>query len=447
MDGNKDGVLNSLVGKVVDDYIATKLKNGATIQATKLNGARSTVILIGYNAGGFYEEGHGKGSNDGISHFLEHMVFKGNERINARFINEAFTKFGALPNAYTSYYKTVYFSKAPKKNFEKVINLWLDILNGFSLPEKDFEIERQVVLQEIKIHNDDPLSYAISSSQNILFENTPYGHDILGSIESLEGITREMMLEYVNQRYTPENMDVVVVGDLPIEDVIASIEQKINNSNRGSARTKHDEPWDYFSRKWKGKTGFVREERAHPIANVVISWPIKISSIDEFFYPFILMEDLLNEGKTSLFYKKIVSKGLCSNVEFNIEKMPIMSFAQLYFSAEPKNVPVIYDKILKIFGDLKNNQLEPQLVDYLKKREARNLLLSMEDSMNLAQVIFRRLSIFNKFSDPKMTFRDVENITFDKMNAVKDILFSEFDAQVFACGNIPKEWEPKTSLE
>nr|MDO8119582.1 insulinase family protein [Candidatus Sigynarchaeota archaeon] len=122
--------------------ILERLDNEMPIIIVPVPGARTATIAVGYKAGGFYETGFGAGSNDGISHFLEHMFFKGTPTMNTKEINEAFTRLGAMLNAFTSHEMTTYYAKVPVRNLEKAINLWGEMLSHVELDPTEFELER-----------------------------------------------------------------------------------------------------------------------------------------------------------------------------------------------------------------------------------------------------------------------------------------------------------------
>jgi predicted Zn-dependent peptidase len=147
----------------------------------------------------------------GVSHFLEHMMFKGTPRRTAMDVNLDFDRIGAQYNAYTSEEHTVYYASVLPEYLPHVIDILGDILRP-SLRQEDFDTEKQVILEEIKMYEDSPASTAWDRARRIYFADHPLGNTILGTTESIRALTREQMQHYYDRRYGAGNIVAVAAG-------------------------------------------------------------------------------------------------------------------------------------------------------------------------------------------------------------------------------------------
>ena len=196
------------------------LANGLRVIAETTPSARSAAV-------GFFVQ---TGARDetpaeaGVSHFLEHMVFKGTPRRTALDVNLDFDRIGADYNAYTSEENTVYYAAVLPEYLPKAIDLLADILRP-SLREEDFRTEKQVILEEIKMYEDNPGSTAWDQARRLHFAGHPLGNTILGSTESITALTAAQMREYFSRRYAAANVVVAAAGNFDWNHFLMLIER------------------------------------------------------------------------------------------------------------------------------------------------------------------------------------------------------------------------------
>jgi len=193
-------------------FLQKKLDNGLTVVGEVNEQAASM-------AGGFFVK---TGSRDeapevsGVSHFLEHMVFKGTERRNAFEVNLAFDEMGANYNAFTSEENTVFYGSVLPEFQDPLLDLLCDILRPV-LREEDFKVEKNVILDEIALYQDQPKFRVYEKLMAEHFSPHPLGNSILGTNESIGNLRADQMRGYFERRYSPSNITVVGVGNLDFE--------------------------------------------------------------------------------------------------------------------------------------------------------------------------------------------------------------------------------------
>ena len=197
----------------------TTLDNGLKIIA-EINPAAATL------AAGFFAR---TGSRDetpevaGVSHFLEHMMFKGTERRSAFDVNLEFDRMGASYNAFTSEENTVYFAAVLPEFQDATLDLLGDMLRP-SLRSEDFDLEKNVILDEIARYEDLPTYRCYEKAMAAHFAGHPLGNSVLGTPQSIRALKREQMLAYFERRYSPTNVTVVGVGNIDFGAFVAKVE-------------------------------------------------------------------------------------------------------------------------------------------------------------------------------------------------------------------------------
>src|SRR4030042_5357925 len=137
---------------------------------------------------------------NGVSHFLEHMVFKGTERLSPFAVNEAFDRTGAQYNAFTSEENTVFYAAVLPEYLAEITKLWIEMMRP-ALRTEDFNIEKNVIKEEIAMYKDQPNYDVLDRCRALYFGGHPCGHSVLGTGENIEAMTAEQMREYFSNRY------------------------------------------------------------------------------------------------------------------------------------------------------------------------------------------------------------------------------------------------------
>jgi len=184
-----------------------ELKNGLRVIAEVVPGARS--VALGY----FVKTGARDEAKEesGVSHFLEHMVFKGPEGMDALSVNLAFDRLGAQYNAFTSEEATVYYGAVLPEFTFPLLELFSRLMRP-ALRQEDFDTEKKVILEEIARYQDRPGFMAYDWARARFFQGHPLGNSVLGTVESITALTREAMAAYHERRYLPKNMVLAATG-------------------------------------------------------------------------------------------------------------------------------------------------------------------------------------------------------------------------------------------
>ncbi len=216
-------------------YKKTTLSTGLRVITVPQNDTETVTILVLVKTGSKYE------SKDiaGISHFLEHMFFKGTtNRKNAIEVIEPLDEIGGLCNAFTGEEYTGYWAKVDNKHIDIIIDWVSDIYLNSTIPTKEIEKERGVIKEEFNMYLDNPMMYLSEVWKRVLYGNQPAGRDIIGTKSTILNITRKQIVDYMKSQYTATNTVVCVAGKISENEVIKKIEKAFKNISGKKAKNK-----------------------------------------------------------------------------------------------------------------------------------------------------------------------------------------------------------------
>lgn len=279
-----------------------KLSCGATLVMEQTDYVQSAALGIWVRAGASHEED----ANSGVSHFIEHMMFKGTDKRTAKEIAEDVDKIGGMFNAFTGKEATCYYIKTLSSNICAGAEILLDMLTGSRFDTVEMDKERQVILEEIKMVKDNPDDDVYDTISEVVNCGNPLGRSILGTPESLAGIDRDRMLEYFRKEYTCDSIVIAICGNFDPAKIEAIFEEGLTGlkpaKKLAEVNLKHYRP-DYVVK--------VRDiEQTH----ICLATP-GVSLVDEKYYAFVLMNSIFGGSMSSRLFQNIrEEKGLAYSV-------------------------------------------------------------------------------------------------------------------------------------
>lgn len=333
----------------------TKLKNGLTLITINLPHLDSVTSLVAVGAGSRYET---KKIN-GISHFLEHMFFKGSRKFpTAEIIANLVDGIGAVNNAATDKEVTFYWIKSSKKHIELASDILSSMIKESLLSEVEIEREKGVIVEELRMYRDDPSRYVWNLYEALQFGNKPLGWDIGGDEKTVNSLLRENLTDYMDALYSPKNMVLVYAGSLP-----KNIEKIAQN---------------YFEDLPQRSTAeflpFKAKEQAHPKVNIFYkktdqaNLVLGVESYDRYDpkrYVAKVLSVILGEGMSSrLFIQIRERRGLAYHVGANFNLYKDTGSFTVYAGLKLEK---IYEALQVIKAELSRITLEKVTQDELKK--------------------------------------------------------------------------------
>jgi predicted Zn-dependent peptidase len=215
---NKTQLHDFLTSKGKMAFLASKLQNGLTILTYRMPNVNSIAMNLIAKVGSRCEDS----AEVGMSHFLEHMAFKGTKTRSARKIAEEFDSIGGQFNAYTGYEQTIYYAKVLNDNFEKGLEILADIIQNSVFSAVDIEKEYKVILQEIAQVQDNPDDLVYEEFTKLAYKDQPLGRSILGDQNTLSKFNSDSFAKYLNKYYNAENIYLSIAGNVDHDHVVAT---------------------------------------------------------------------------------------------------------------------------------------------------------------------------------------------------------------------------------
>src|SRR5918998_3085558 len=205
------------------------LPDGLRIVTEEMPHTHSVSMGIFTQVGSRYETAR----LSGVSHFLEHMFFKGTTKRTSKQISEAIEGIGGALNAYTSYDSTVYYAKVANIHFDRAVDTLSDMLLNSLFDPKEIEKERRVIIEEINMSLDQPAEWVHQLLDETLWGDQPLGRDIAGTAETVASITRDDLLAYRDQHYTYPSTVISIAGNIPSEVMVEAWSRTLERYRRG----------------------------------------------------------------------------------------------------------------------------------------------------------------------------------------------------------------------
>lgn len=401
-------------------------KNGLRLIHEKNN--KNVVSLnIMFNVGSQNETK----SEEGYSHFIEHMIFKGTKNINSFEIMDKLTFLGADYNAFTSKIATKFVFKCLAENFEKCFEIYADILVNAEFDSTELDRERQVVIEEMKRCDDEPTEVMYKRAMDNYFAGLPYAHDELGDEKIIESVTREQLLEYKNRFYKPENCVISVVGNIDFEELDKIVEKYFASKFDYEAVPNK---FDFEPYKINISKRYDIVERDDNQANVCVV--IKsVSSNDEQKFACDLYTSILGSSQNSRLFKVIREKlGLVYTIFAYNEMSGKAGELLIVFGTRPKNVKKAMVEIKKTILDFAEHGATEEELTRAKNWKKSCLAFGTETNGDLAEINGTIFNIFNKVFDSKDRLQKTESVTLEQVNEFAKRIANETVLNVVAVG-------------
>jgi predicted Zn-dependent peptidase len=281
----------------LNDPVIHQLANGLTIIAEQIP-VNAVNLNLWLNVGSAVESD----AINGMAHFLEHMIFKGTQRLQSGEFEAQIEARGATANATTSQDYTHYYITTAPQDFADLAPLQLDVLLNPAIPDDSFERERYVVLEEIRRSEDNPRRRSYQHLADLGFDKLPYRRPVLGPIPVIEQLQPQQMRDFHRGWYHPDSMVAVAVGNLPVEQLIATVEKSCFNC----MSDRHDEAYPRHQRQsLEQETAFshiVRSEQLDPSlqqARLMLLWRVPGLLNSQETYALDVLANILSHGRTA----------------------------------------------------------------------------------------------------------------------------------------------------
>ena len=410
-------------------YQKTTLDNGLRLITSVMPHTRSVCINIFIGTGSRYEAG----DEAGISHFIEHLLFKGTEkRPTARAISEAIESVGGIINGGTDKELTVYWAKVPQHHFSLALDVLSDLLLHPRFDPEAIERERRVIIEEINMSRDVPSQRANMLIDELVWPNHPLGRDIAGSRESVKAITRDDMLHYLKRQYQPDNTVISIAGNVQQPDIITPVSQTLGNW----ASTQPKSGYTAYEPR-QGKRLKI-ERRKTEQAHFCLALP-GLPLLHPQRFTLDLLNAILGEGMSSRLFTEIRERlGLAYSIHSYVEHYLDSGAVTVYAGVEPKKLETTIRAIREQLEALKTAVPEPELSKAKEFAKSR-LLLRLEDSRNVAGWLGGQEILTKRILNPDQLLSIIEAITAEELTELAQKLIKATELRLAVVGPVAKQ--------
>lgn len=350
----------------------------------------------------------------GVSHYIEHMMFKGTENRNAREIAADIDKIGGQMNAFTSKESTCYYVKVLKDNFEKGAEVLLDMLSNSLFDKIEMDKERQVICEEIKMIEDQPDDLAHDVVSEILFKGNPLGNSIIGTPSSLNRISRKVLTEYFDTQYTRDSIVVSVAGNINPDQVCAYLEDKFDKLS--ASKPVHENGYTPYEKKHKVIVKDIQQSHLCLATRA-------ISLIDPRYYAFSVLNNVMGGSMSSRLFQNIrEEKGLAYSVYSMLSCFSSDGYFNIYAGVSHDKIGAAIGGIREELEILGSQGITEEELSASREQLKSSYIFGQENVASRMFAIGKNLILLDRVFTPEEVLEGLNAVTMDDIEEVKKTL-------------------------
>jgi predicted Zn-dependent peptidase len=341
------------------------LDNGLTLIGELNKFAKSAAV-------GFFVK---TGSRDepeqinGVSHFLEHMLFKGTDKLSALEVNEAFDRTGAQFNAFTNEENTVFYAAVLPEYLIEVTQLWAHLMRP-ALRNEDFDIEKNVIKEEIAMYKDQPSFDCLERCRRLHFDRNPCGNSVLGSEDSIDNLTADQMRNYFNNRYAPNNMVLACTGNFDWGRIFAVAADSCSKWLEQSV----DRKIQYYD----GSKKIDRITKSNVVREHICLMSAAASFQDPMRYTAGILGTIIGDDVGSRYFWELVDKAIAETASMQFGAMDGTGAFYSYIRCSRENVPNVLEIVKNIFDSVVKDGITEEELTTAKNKVLSALVIKNE---------------------------------------------------------------------
>lgn len=396
-------------------FTKTKLKNGLKIITAPIKETKAVTVLFLVGTGSRYEDK----KYNGISHFLEHMFFKGtNKRPSTLDISQELDSVGASYNAFTSEEETGFYVRVSSDHFSMALDILVDMLFNSKFDSEEIEREKGVILEEINMYQDVPQRYIFDLTKKLFYGDSPLGRSTAGEKDIVKKFNREDFIKYRETHYNPENMTIVVAGSKNHVDWVKEIKKYLNEYPKKienkyvKTYAKQSSPKILLHPKKTdqahltiGFPTFARTDKRRPILKII--------------------NNILGETMSSRLFTQVRERrGLAYYIGTDIWDFRDTGAILSYAGVDLKRVDQAVRVILEEFKKIKSEKITKTELERAKENLKGRMYLELEDSMSVASFLGEQELFWDKIERPDKIIKDIFKVTQDEVFNLSRELFT-----------------------
>lgn len=409
-------------------YNKKVLTNGLRVITIPMVSMESATVLVMAGAGSRYETR----KNSGISHFLEHMAFKGTEkRPTAMDISSLIDGMGGEFNAFTGKETTGYYIKSAKHKVETSLDVLSDMLLHSKFDPEEIEKEKGVIIEEINLYEDMPARKIGDLYEQLLYGDVPMGWDIAGNKDVIRAIQRTDFMDYLAELYSASNLTVVIAGGIDSDEAFAQVEKYFGEMKKFETKS--------FEKVTENQTKpavLVKQKQTEQIHVAVGVRTVSISSAKR--YPLSVLSAILGGGMSSrLFHEVREKRGLAYYVRTSSDEYDDVGTLVSTAGVDPKRVLDAVEVMMAEYSKVAagNMALADEELKKAKEFLKGHLVLDLEDSRSVAGFYAHQELLEDSIENPADVIAQIDKVTKEDVEAVGKEFFKEETLNLALIGN------------
>jgi predicted Zn-dependent peptidase len=397
------------------DYKQTTLKNGVRLVTTYMPAMRSASIAFFFATGSRYE----KDDVVGISHFIEHMLFKGSRRYpSARLISEAIEGVGGNFNGCTGKEMTSYTARVPSEYVSVVMNVLADMVRYPLFDPAEVEKERAVIVEELSATQDDPQEWVSLLIDETMWPSLPLGRDDAGSIDSVMQLQRQQMLDYLNTYYRPNSLVISIAGNIDHQQIIQLTEELFQDWETGPVQS-----WaESFPLRDVASVRMIKKDTEQ--ANICLA-TLGISYVSADYYPFLLINSLLGDGMSSRLFQSIrEEQGLAYDIGTYLNSYYETGSLVVSAGVDPSHTKEAISAIVTELARLCDEPVPTDELERIKAYVRGGILLGLEGTQQVASWLGSQECLYNRIRDVDEVIANVNAVSTQDIQRVAQVCFA-----------------------
>ena len=393
------------LGVSIDLANVIKLSNGITVVTERLLYFRTVSAGIYINAGSAFEDPE----NKGMSHMLEHMLFKGTKSRSAADIADETVRLGDDINAYTSKEYTVFYGTTLSSMLERMLSLFSDMLKNSVFDENELEKEKQIVCEEIAMYEDSPEDIVHDRLQEAVFKDHALGYIISGEERTVRNITRGSLISFKDRFYTGSNMIISVAGNFD-DNIVGFLEKEFGDIPAGTENIGLLTAPEYTR-------CIFNVDKNIDLYHINLAYPaISANSPEQ--YAAAVFHSAFGGSNNSLLFRNIREElGLAYSVYSYNSTFKTTGLTQIDVTVDEKDAVKTVDEIIKIAENIKRDGFDPEQVSYCREQAVIELVMGSESVGDRMSLNARQLLAYGKLIDTEEQTRLLEAVTPDDVLA------------------------------
>ena len=394
----------------------TVLDNGIRVVTERIPSVRSVSVGVWVNAGSRDE----RPEEAGITHFIEHMVFKGTTTRRGHHINRRMESVGGHLNAFTSKESTCYYARALDEHLARALDVVLDLALRPTFPEKELDKEKDVVVEEMKMYEDQPEDLVYDFYESAIYAGGPLGHPVIGYEETVRGFTRAMLQDYVDRLYTPDRLVVAVTGNVTHRRAVDLVRRLTATIERPLGTIQRPGPEPYAP-------GRVRVERPIQQAHLVLGtrcWGLQ----DDRRTVLSLLNTVLGGGMSSRLNQRIRERyGFAYSIYSFVNLLQEVGDIGVYVGTDVEKVERCEGLVRRELLALVQKPVSAQMLAGAKAQLKGSMMLGLESMSNRMMRLGKVEMAFERHFTMDQLLHEIEAVTAEDIRAAAEALFGPDD--------------------